>query len=154
MIEKFSEKLPKALRYVAQYAYGKIPLSIRYGKVFRETYQFLQQSQWWSREQLEEYQLEQLSKLLLHAYENVSYYRRVFDERGLKPKDIQDFKDLQQLPYLTKEIIQNNLPDLVARKYPTSKLQYVIIGGSTGIPLGFYHENGVSGAKEWAFVTN
>ena len=125
-----------------------IPLSIRYGKVFRETYAFLQESQWWSREQLEEYQLEQLSKLLHHAYENVPYYRRIFDERGLKPKDIQDFKNLQQLPYLTKEIIQEKLPDLVARNYPDSKLQYVTTGGSTGIPPGFYLENGVSGAKE------
>ena len=69
------------------------------------SYKFLQKSQWWSREQLEEYQLEQLSKLLHHAYENVPYYRRIFYKRGLEPKDI-------------------------------------------GIPLEFYHENGVSDAKE------
>ena len=148
---QFTASLPHPLKQGLKYAYGTIPPSIRYGKVFRETYAFLQVSQWWSREQLEEYQLEQLSKLLHHAYENVPYYRRVFDERGLKPKDIQDFKDLQQLPYLTKEIIQNNLPDLVARNYPKSKLQYVTTGGSTGIPMGFYHEkNGI--ANEWAFM--
>jgi len=101
MIGNVYRKLPKSVQYAAGYAYGVIPPSIRYGKVFRETYAFLQESQWWSREQLEEYQLEQLSKLLHHAYENVPYYRRVFDERGLKPRDIQDLKDLQKLPYLT-----------------------------------------------------
>ena len=152
MIGKVYRKLPKSVQYAARYAYSTIPLPIRYGKVFWETYNFLPESQWWSREQLEEYQLEQLSKLLHHAYENVPYYHRIFDERGLKPKDIQDFKDLQKLPYLTKEIIQENLPDLVARNYPRSKLQYVTTGGSTGIPLGFYLENGVSNAKEWAFM--
>ena len=103
MIGNVYRKLPKSIQYVVRYAYATIPLSIRYGKVFRDTYAFLQESQWWSREQLQEYQLEQLSKLLRHAYENVPYYRRIFDERGLKPKDIQDFKDLQELPYLTKD---------------------------------------------------
>lgn len=145
--------LPCPLKQCIKYAYGAIPFNIRYGEMFRETYEFLQESQWWSREKLEEYQLAQLNKLLDHAYENVPYYRRMFDERGLKPNDIQDFKDLQQLPYLTKEIIQENLPDLVARNYSSSKLQYVTTGGSTGIPLGFYHEKGVSNAKEWAFMT-
>ncbi|MCK4733521.1 MAG: phenylacetate--CoA ligase family protein, partial [Methanophagales archaeon] len=151
-LKQFVASLPHPLLQGMRYAYGAIPLSIRYGKVFRETYAFLQESQWWSKEQLEEYQLQQLSKLLHHAYENVPYYRRVFDEKGLKPKDIQDFKDLQQLPYLTKQIIQDNLEDLKARNYSPSKFQYVTTGGSTGIPMGFYLEKGVSNAKEWAFI--
>ena len=121
-------------------------------KVFREKYKFLQKSQWWSRDQLEEYQLQQLGKLLNNAYENVPYYKKVFDERGLKPKDIQDFKDLQKLPFLTKEIIRDNLNDLKARNYPAEKLEYVTTGGSTGIPLGLYYEKGVSCAIEWAFM--
>jgi len=149
---KLTKMLPTPLKQGLKYAYGAIPPPIRYGKVFRETYAFLQESQWWSREQLEEYQLEQLSKLLHHAYENVPYYRRIFDDRGLKPKDIRALKDLQKLPYLTKEIIQNNLLDLVARNSPQSKLQYVTTGGSTGIPLGFYHDKGVSNAMERAFM--
>ena len=152
ILGKFAELLPYPLRQALRYAYGAIPLTTRYGKVFRDTYAFLQESQWWSKEKLEEYQMQQLSRLLHHAYENVPYYRRVFDERGLKPKDIQDIGDLKRLPYLTKEIIQGNLPDLVATNYPQSKLQYVTTGGSTGIPLGLYHERGVSDAKEWAFM--
>ncbi len=151
-LTRFATSLPYPLNRGLRYIYGAIPLHFRYGKVFWETYNFLQESQWWSREKLEEYQMRELEELLHHVYENVPYYRRVFDERGLKPKDIQDFDDLRKLPYLTKEIVQNNLPDLVARNYPKSKLQYVTTGGSTGIPLGFYHEKGVSGAKEWAFM--
>ena len=65
-----------------------------YVKTFRDTYSFLQKSQWWSRERLEEYQMGQLGKLLHHAYENVPYYRRIFNERGLKPGDIRDLTDL------------------------------------------------------------
>jgi phenylacetate-CoA ligase len=149
---KIFKALPGSSQHWLGYAYNKYT-SFRYRKVFQNTYAFLQESQWWNREQLEEYQLKQLSKLLHHAYENVPYYRKVFDERGLKPKDIQDFKDLQKLPYLTKQIIQDNLEDLKARNYPPSKFKYATTGGSTGIPMGFYLEEGVSGAKEWAFMT-
>jgi phenylacetate-CoA ligase len=145
--------LPHPVQQLLRYVYGAIPPRLRYGKAFWETYDFLKESQWWSRQKLAEYQLQQLSRLLNHAYDNVPYYRRVFDERGLKPKDIQDFDDLRRLPYLTKEIIQDNLPDLVARNYPKSKLRYATTGGSTGIPLGFYIERGVSEAREQAFIT-
>jgi len=96
--------------------------------------------------------MRQLKKLLNHAYENVPYYRKVFDKRGLKPKDIQDFDDLKKLPYLTKDIVRENLPDLIANNYPKWKLQYVITSGSTGTPLRFYYERGLSEAKEKAFT--
>lgn len=119
---------------------------------FLKTYNLLKKSQWWTREKLEEYQMQQLSKLLNHAYENVPYYRRIFDEHGLKPSDVRDLSDLQKLPFLTKETIRENLSSLVARNYSTKKLEYVTTGGSTGIPLGFYYERGVSRAIEWAFI--
>lgn len=102
-LKDLAKNLPYPLKRGLKYVYGAIPVPIRYGKVFRDTYAFLQQSQWWSRKELEVYQLQQLSTLLQHVYENVPYYRRVFDERGLKPKDIQDFRDLQMLPYLMND---------------------------------------------------
>lgn len=125
---------------------------LRYYGVFRRTYSLLQKSQWWSREELEAYQVQQLKRLVHHAYENVPYYRRVFDERGLKPEDIQSLSDIQKLPFLTKDIIRDNIEDLKARNYPEDAFEYVTTGGSTGIPLGFYYEKGVSRAKEWAFM--
>ncbi len=145
-------KAPPWIKKPIKYIYGLIPYEKRLGKVFWDTYNFLQESQWWSKEQLEEYQIVQLEKLLKHAYENVPYYRRVFDERELKPKDIKDFDDLKKLPYLTKEIIQNNLEDLVARNFPMSKLQYRTTGGSTGIPLGFYQDKNRAESVERAFM--
>jgi phenylacetate-CoA ligase len=115
-------------------------------------YAFLQESQWWSREQLQEYQIKQLEKLLKHAYENVPYYKRVFNERGLKPENIQDFDDLRKLPFLTKNIIRENFADLVATNFPQSKLQYATTGGSTGTPMGFYQEKGITIGRERAFI--
>lgn len=148
----FTKPLPHSMKQGLKYIYGFIPPRFRYGKVFWQTYNFLQQSQWWSRERLEEYQMQELEKILNHAYENVPYYRRMFDERGLKPKDIQNFDDLKKIPYLTRGIIRENLSDLIANNYPKSKLEYVSTGGSTGIPLGFYQEKGLSDIKEYAFI--
>lgn len=128
--------LVKAVRHI-QYS---IPLPMRYGKQFRNMYYFLKGSQWWSKEKLEEYQMRQLKKLLNHAYQNVPYYQRVFDERGLKPEDIQDFDDFRRLPILTKDIVRENLNDLVAKNIPKRNMNYVTTGGTSGKPLGFYIE--------------
>jgi len=145
-------KAPTWIKKPIKYVYSLIPYERRLGKVFWDTYNFLQESQWWSKEQLEEYQMRELEKLLKHAYENVPYYRRVFNERGLKPKDIQDFDDFKKLPCLTKEDVRNNLNDLMAKNLQKSMFRYVYTSGSTGIPLAFYHEKGRTAAKEWAFM--
>ena len=150
--EDSTKSLPHPLKQGLKYVYGGVSPGFRYRKVFWQTYNLLQESQWWNREKLEEYQMRLLEKMLNHAYENVAYYQKVFDRSGSKPKNIQDFDDLRKLPYLTKEIIQENLSDLMARNYPKSKLRYGTTGGSTGIPLGFYHEKGASEAKERAFI--
>jgi len=143
--------LPYPVKQGAKYVYGTLPPRIRYGRVFWETYNFLQESQWWSKEKLEEYQMQQLGKLLHHAYENVPYYRRVFDERGLKPKNIQDFSDLRKLPYLTKDTFKARAKELLARNFEPSKLPTSHTSGTTGKPLQFYQDP-LEAQKEWAFV--
>jgi phenylacetate-CoA ligase len=133
--------------------YQAFNILVKNSLTFKRTYSFLQRSQWWSAEQLKEYQLEQLNKLLEHAYDNVPYYTKVFDDIGLRPKDIQDFKDLDQLPFLTRDIIRKNFKDLCSKKHPINSFQTVTTGGSTsGVPLGIYLEKGITDAKEWAFM--
>ena len=145
-------KSPPWIKKPIKFVYGLIPYEKRLGKVFWDTYNFLQESQWWSKEKLEEYQMQQLEKLLKHSYENVRYYKKVFDERGLEPKDIQDFDDLKKLPYLTKDDVGKNLKDLIAQNIPKKDMQYVTTGGSTGIPMGFYQDKNTAGSIEWAFM--
>jgi len=150
-IKKFKKKLPYPIKQSAKYLYGAIPARFRYGKVFWKTYNFLQESQWWSREKLEEYQMQQLSKLLHHAYENVPYYRNIFDERGLRPENIQDFEDLKKLPYLTKDVIKEHKNEFISKIHKKRHLEPTRTGGSTGSPLHFWHEKGVTSQKERAF---
>ena len=129
--------LPVPIRQKFNYIRGYIPPRFRYTKVFWDTYNFLNESQWWSQEKLKEYQMKQLQKMLSHAYENVPYYKRVFDERGLQPKDIQNMEDLKKLPYLTKEVVKKNFDELVATNIPKSRVELKRTSGSTGSPFQF-----------------
>jgi len=153
-LKKFYNYSPSFLRNLEGTIYSKLKKPVWKNPTFIKWYNFLEDSQWWSKEKLEEYQMRQLQVLLDHAYQNVPYYQKVFNERGLKPKDIQDFNDLKKLPHLTKKIIQENLSDLIARNWPKSKLKYVTTGGSTGIPLGFYQDKDTDAPIEWAFMLN
>jgi len=146
---------PRLLRRAIGHVYSKMPIrmqyQIRYGKVFRNTYAFLQRSQYWSRERLEKYQLLQLRRLLYHAYENVPYYRSVFDERGLKPRDIQDFEDIKKLPYMTKELFQRHFKEIIAKNTDFRGVHLSHTSGTTGRSLEFYEDN-ITSSVEWAFI--
>jgi len=150
-IRYFTKKLPYPIKQRLKSIYSFIPPRFLYNKVFWKTYNFLQESQWWSREKLEEYQRKQLSTLLTHAYENIPYYRKVFDERGLKPKDIQDFYDLRKLPYLTKDIFKQHFSKFIAKNLKLKGLLRTHTSGTTGQPLQFYQDPSEN-FKEWAFV--
>jgi phenylacetate-CoA ligase len=154
VLKQIIKKSPSFIEKPARYIYTSIPDYIRYGKTYRKQYKFLKESQWWTKEQHEEYQTVQIKRLLKHAYENVPYYTRVFDERGIKPEDIKGFNDLKMLPYLTKDIVQNNLENLVAKNYDRRKLRVVTTSGTTRMPMDFYIEPQLDKAREWAFITN
>ncbi|MDM5154207.1 hypothetical protein QUF88_10270 [Bacillus sp. DX1.1] len=137
-----------------RHMYYKIPDYIRCGKLYRDMYMFLEESQWWDKKKQEEHQMLKLQELLQYAYEMVPYYKRIFNERDLAPKDIQCMNDLKLIPYLTKEIIREHLEEFISIQYKKKKIQYVTTGGSTGVPFGFYRHDRTELTKEWAFVTH
>lgn len=98
----------------------------------------LEQSQWWPRDSILELQNERLRQVVRHAYENVPYYRRIFDKRALKPGDIEHVQDLVKLPLLTKRLIRNNFDDIVALGFSGKEVIPNSTGGSTGEALRFY----------------
>ncbi|OHB63549.1 MAG: hypothetical protein A2Y77_03410 [Planctomycetes bacterium RBG_13_62_9] len=150
-IYAITKKLPTSVKSTLKAAYGAIPPKLRLGRAFWETYRFLQQSQWWDARKLQEYQMRELGRLLAHCYENVPYYRRLFDERGLKPTQNQSFSDLKQLPCLHKSQIRKEPQAFLARNRRTNRLQQRYTTGTTGQPLQFYLDYDET-EREWAFV--
>ena len=94
--------------------------------------------QWQSPDQIRRYQDERIGRLASHCWENVPYYRRLWEDLGLGPDSITQVDDLQQLPVLTKRLIRENFDDLIARNYQ-GQLISKATGGSTGEPLRFGH---------------
>ncbi|RPF48665.1 phenylacetate-CoA ligase [Hydrogenoanaerobacterium saccharovorans] len=51
-----------------------------------------------------------LSQTVRHAYNNISFYKKKFDEMGLTPDDIQSIDDLHKLPFTYKQDLRDNYP--------------------------------------------
>ncbi|MCP4278153.1 MAG: phenylacetate--CoA ligase, partial [Gammaproteobacteria bacterium] len=96
----------------------------------------LEQSQWWSREELEALRINRLKALLQNARAHVPYYRNLFDELQFDPDEVDSLDWLQKLPLMTKDTIRANTDDLKADN--ATGLQRFNTGGSTGEPLIFY----------------
>jgi phenylacetate-CoA ligase len=86
------------------------------------------------REALEAIQLRRLQATLARVYHTVPFYRRRFEEAGVRPEDIRRLSDLERLPYTYKTDLRDNYPfgmfaapmDTVVRIHASS--------GTTGKP--------------------
>ena len=63
-----------------------------------------------NRKKLRELQLERLRHIVAYAYDNVPMYKKRFDEIGLKPSHIRTLKDIEFIPYTTKDDLRDNYP--------------------------------------------
>ena len=98
-----------------------------------------------SRSEILELQRKKLVGLVRHAYENVPFYHRKFDEAGLKPCDIWSLDDLAQVPVVTKAEIQScPISDMLARGVDLSDCQAMKTSGSTGRRLHLYIDRGAA----------
>ncbi len=62
------------------------------------------------REALEALQLKRLVATAERVYATVPFYKKKFDEYGIKPSGLKSLKDLQRLPFTTKIDLRDNYP--------------------------------------------
>src|SRR3989304_6643316 len=93
-----------------------------------------------AREEIVAFQNRQLRHLITHAYNNVPYYRRLFDQNGLKPGDIRNVADLSAIPITSKKDLQS-LPaeEVVAQGVDPEHLISHRTSGSSGDPFTILH---------------
>ena len=63
-----------------------------------------------SRDEIATLQLQRLRWTLRHAYDNVPFYRRRFDEAGVHPEDCRELADLANYPFTVKQDFRDNYP--------------------------------------------
>lgn len=132
--------------------HGSVPLIARrnglagLGKQLKK----YEESQFWSKEKIAQLQFNRLKVLLVHAYKNTVYYKRLFDSVSFNPDNFQDIREIEKLPFLTKNIIRENLDLLIASNLNASDVHFSETGGTTGVKMKFYRDNASLVAKEAA----
>ena len=92
--------------------------------------------QWRSRRELAEFRDAQLRRLLVHAYENVPYYRTLFDRHRLHPRHVRGVIDLDLIPISSKPDLRG-LPaqKVIAAGHDPARLLTARTSGATGEPF-------------------
>jgi phenylacetate-CoA ligase len=89
-----------------------------------------------SRAELVAYQDAQLRRLLVHAYEQVPYYRALFDQNRLHPRHVRGTIDLNLIPITSKQDLRAQpLAKIVARGLDPNTLLTRTTSGSSGEPF-------------------
>jgi phenylacetate-CoA ligase len=70
-----------------------------------------------SIDEIKALQLRRLKWSIDHAYKNVPFYKKKYDEIGIHPSDLKYLEDLKLFPFTTKEDLRKNYPfDMFAYK--------------------------------------
>ncbi len=86
-------------------------------------------------EDLKKLQEEKLKQLVHYVYERSPFYRKKFDEHGVKPEDIQTLEDIRKLPFTIKQDLRDTYPTGMFC-VPNSKLaRFHASSGTTGKPI-------------------
>ncbi len=93
-----------------------------------------------SREQIRAWQDERLVKQVRHVWDNVPYYRKKMEEKGLTPADIRSTADLHKLPFLTKDDLREAYP-------------YGLKGAPLSDCVRIHSTSGTTGKRVVAFYT-
>ena len=107
----------------------------RYGGRYAEYRDLLARTERFSRAELEDYQDKRIRAIVAHAYENVPFYRKRFDDLKLTPRDVRGRRDLPKIPVLTRDDIKKNFDDLRSRDVSPRAMRTGHTSGTTGTPL-------------------
>ena len=91
----------------------------------------------WNSKDLEAFQWQRLELLLRHCWDNVPYYRSVWEKYGINDiSEIKNLADFERLPVLTKQNVSDNYDDLIPKLAKGKNIKKAT-GGSTGQPFKF-----------------
>ena len=83
-------------------------------------------------EEIKALQDERLVKQVQHVWDNVPYYRKKMEEKGVTPADIKSTADLHKLPFLTKDDLRDAYPYGLLGKPKKECVRIQSTSGTTG----------------------
>lgn len=151
-MDKMLLNSPHWIKVVLINIYGYVLARRRFSGSFRKWYNEYKNNLKKPPEKIREEQLGLLKKNLIYAFENIPYYKRVFNEVGLDPYLIKSVEEIQKIPFLTKEIIRNEFDNLYNKRIKTTTYKKHQTSGSTGEKLKFLVPNELFYKKNTAFL--
>ena len=95
-------------------------------------------------EQIRKWQDERLVKQIKHVWDNVPYYRKKMEEKGVTPEDIKGVDDLKKLPFLVKDDLREAYPYGLLAKPLNECVRIQSTSGTTGKRVvAFYTQNDI-----------
>ena len=92
------------------------------------------------REKILEIQNEKIVRQVKHVWDNVPYYRRLMEEKGVTPEDIRSVDDIKKLPFLSKADLRDAYP-------------YGLLGTDLKDCVRIHSTSGTTGKRVVAFYT-
>ena len=99
-----------------------------------DVYIFNKEKECMNREEFRELQLRRLKKVVRYAYDNVPFYRNLYDKNNVSPDDIKTLEDIQLLPFITKDDLRNTYPFDLQAAPKEDWVEVHSTSGTTGIP--------------------
>jgi len=98
-------------------------------------HKMLKYSQYWTVDELVDFQIEKLRHILVNAYEKTQYYHKLFLECNFNPyKDFHNIGDIQRIPILKQCTARSNKDQLVAETQLGKGIE-LRTSGTTGEPF-------------------
>jgi phenylacetate-CoA ligase len=95
-----------------------------------------------SREDLNKYQLKLLKQNVEYCYKKSLFYRKKFDNAGIKPDDIKTLQDIEKIPFTVKNDLRDNYPFGMVTVTLDEIVELHASSGTTGNPVvGAYTTN-------------
>lgn len=129
--EKIYDYSPIFFQNVMTSTLGLIQKRSRYGRKYYDYMNFLVEFEKLSFEKKREYQFNEFKSLILYASENSRFYKKLYE--GINLNEINSFDDIDVLPFVDKEILRQNMDDVVTIGLNGAVLGFT--GGTTGKPL-------------------
>ncbi len=86
-------------------------------------------------EKLRELQLKKLKEVVKRVYERVPFYKKKFDEKGIKPEDIKTLDDIKYLPFTSKMDMREAYPFGLFTEPLSEIVEVHTSSGTTGKPV-------------------
>lgn len=120
---------------VSAYGYGW--KKKRYGGIFKEQYRAAKDREFFTAFQWEDYQNEQLKKILLHAFHHVPYYQKKFKEQDITETVLShiDIYSLHKIPVTEKEDVRVFGTTTMMASVREKGGAFFSSSGSTGTPV-------------------